>query len=71
MEVRTRNETHVTIRFSQHEADVMRAVIHYGEAEFINQHRQGAFDGQSKGFITTANKIAAGWSIFPTRNDCR
>jgi hypothetical protein len=49
----------------------MRAVIYFGEAEFINQHRQGAFSKESKGFITTANKIAAGWSIFPTKNDCR
>lgn len=65
MEIRSKTDTHVTIRYSLHELDVITDIITSGREAYLSDYGQGKYQDRSKGYKTTANKIGAGWSIVP------
>ena len=65
MEVRTQSDTHITIRYSEHEIEVLKDLVIMSSSLFVNKFHDGEYADKSKGYKTTANKICNGWSIVP------
>jgi hypothetical protein len=65
MEIRSKSERGLTVRYSHYEMIVMNELMQIGKDAFVENLNRGDYKDKGKGFLIAANRVSYGYQLLP------